>query len=205
MPRFKGWALTGWIALGLAGTAGIAIALFGWTEETVRLLTRITARSAVVLFMLAFAATSLKKLWPSAFTTWLRRNRRYIGVGFAEAHIFHLAWLVTLGIAFPDPFLRELEPLNLIGGGLAYAFIAAMTITSFDRTAAWLGGRRWKLLHTVGSYYVWILFAQAFAKRAVVDPLYVPFTLALVAVLGLRLVVRFRKPRPLAAPPAPVR
>lgn len=205
MPHFKGWAITGWIAVGLALSTGIVFALFGWTEEALRLLVRITARWAVVLFMLAFAATSLKKLWPSAFTTWLRRNRRYIGVSFAEAHFVHLAFLIILGVAFPNPFLRDLQAITVVSGGLAYAFIAAMTITSFDRTAAWLGGKRWKLLHTAGSYYVWVIFAQTYMTRALADPFFVPFALALFVVLGLRLAIRFRTPRPLAAPPAPAR
>lgn len=199
MPRFRGWAIVGYVVAGLAGFGVLAGALFGWNEPAVRFVVRGTARTAVVLFMLAFGASALKRLWPTRPATWLRRNRRYLGVSFAAAHYLHLMMLVVLAVAYPDPFVRELGAVTLLGGGLAYAFIGAMAVTSFDRTAAWLGPRRWRLLHTVGGYYVWIVFAQSYAGRAVVDPYYVPFALALVAVLTLRLAHRVRKPR-LVAP-----
>ena len=44
-------------------------------------------------------------------------------------------------------------------------FIAAMTATSFNRTVAWLGARRWRLLNLVGGWYVWVSFAVAVGKR----------------------------------------
>ena len=34
--------------------------------------------------------------------------------------------------------------------GIAYVFLALMTLTSFDTTAAWLGPRRWRRLHVTG-------------------------------------------------------
>jgi CheY-like chemotaxis protein len=39
-----------------------------------------------------------------------------------------------------------------------YGLLAAMTVTSFDRTAAWLGRRAWNALHTVGSLTLWGAF-----------------------------------------------
>jgi sulfoxide reductase heme-binding subunit YedZ len=198
MRRFSGWAHTGWVAAGLVVMTGSIFALAGWNEAAVRMLVRASARVAVVLFLLAFSASALKQLVPGPPAAWLRRNRRYVGVSFALAHFVHLGALVVLARTFPEGFDRGL--LDLAGGGLAYAFIAAMTATSFDRTAAWLGARRWRLLHTAGSYYVWLIFANSYGSRALVNPVYIPVAVALLCALGLRLWVLLRKPRPVSLP-----
>jgi len=80
-------------------------------------------------------------------------------------------------------------------GGLAYVFIAAMTITSFDQTAAWLGTRRWKLLHTVGSYDIWLVFLIAEGKRAVHNTYYWPYVALLLTVMVLRWVTTIMRAR----------
>ena len=70
----------------------------------------------------------------------------------------------------------------------AYLVILAMTATSFDRSAAWLGRTHWKRLHTAGGYYVWLVFFVSFAPAAVqaAHPAAIPGAVALIAALGLR-------------------
>ena len=78
---------------------------------------------------------------------------------------------------------------------LGYVAIAAMTATSFDRTAAWLGPRRWRRLHLTAGYLIWFVFLASYLPRTILEsPASAPFVVVLVAVLALRLV------RP--APPA---
>jgi hypothetical protein len=48
-------------------------------------------------------------------------------------------------------------------------------------------------------YYVWIVFMSSYGGRAFRSPAYVPFALALVAALGLRLYASLRRGRDLAA------
>ena len=63
-----------------------------------------------------------------------------------------------------------------------------MTLTSFKNTAAWLGDRGWKILHTVGMYYLWLAFIYTFGSRiqeSVV--IYLPFVLLLAISMLLRL------------------
>jgi len=84
---------------------------------------------------------------------------------------------------------------TLIGGGLAYVFIATMTATSFDRSAAWLGARAWRRLHTVGMYYIWFIFFISYAPRAITSAVYLPFPVVQLGALGLRLAVSFRRRR----------
>ena len=73
-----------------------------------------------------------------------------------------------------------------IGGGLGYVFVLLMGATSFDRTAALVGPRRWRLLHLVGGYYLSLIFLQAEAKRAA-DPSHWPYLGLVVGVLALRI------------------
>jgi hypothetical protein len=73
------------------------------------------------------------------------------------------------------------------GVRMAIPFIAAMTATSFDRTAAWLGPRRWQRLHTVGGWLVWFIFFQSFNLQAPKRPILVPFALLIDAVPAVRM------------------
>jgi DMSO/TMAO reductase YedYZ heme-binding membrane subunit len=125
----------------------------GGTEQCLRRIIRGTAQVGAPLFAAAFAARPLQQLRVSGVSRWLLRNRRALGLSFAVAHFTHLGALVALGWGCcPEPFRSDLDPLTLVGGGIAYFLLAAMTVTSFDRPAAWLGARRWKQLHRLGGY-----------------------------------------------------
>ncbi len=65
-----------------------------------------------------------------------------------------------------------------------------MTATSFERTTAWLNRlhqRAWKILHTVGMYYLWLAFTYAFSTNLAKSMLYLPFVILLVLAMMLRL------------------
>jgi DMSO/TMAO reductase YedYZ heme-binding membrane subunit len=66
--------------------------------------------------------------------------------------------------------------------------IIAMAATSFDRTAAAIGPRTWRILHLSGGYYLWFQFMVAFGKRIPDMPLYALFLIPLLAVMALRLI-----------------
>lgn len=196
--RLRGWAITGWVTAGLLVLNALLLLAYGWNEEGIRVVVRSTARSSIVLFALAFGASSLYRLAPARATGWLLRNRRYVGVSFALSHFLHADALIALARVSPRFVNEELSAVTLVGGGLAYVFIAAMAITSTDRTAAWLTPRNWKRLHTVGGYYVWIIFAQSYIPRALMEPAYIPAAVLVVAILAVRLAVRLKRPQ--AAP-----
>ena len=149
---------------------------------------RATARTSLVLFALAFSAAALVQLVPSEATRWQRRNRRYLGVSFAVSHAIHLAALIALARTDNALFWALTTPATIVLAGTAYLFIAAMTATSFDRTAAWLGARRWRLLHLVGGWYIWMSFAVAVGKRVPQGPVYWAMTALVIAVAVARLV-----------------
>jgi DMSO/TMAO reductase YedYZ heme-binding membrane subunit len=181
----QGWSLVGVASLALVA---LQIALFAWggTEESgVRMLVRASARVSFAIFLLAYLARPARQLWPSPATRWLARNRRYLGVSFAVAHGLHGLDIALLGLLLGDGF--EMLPATLYGGGLAYVLLAAMTLTSFDRTARWLGPRRWKTLHRIGIHYIWFIFAQSWTGAAFQSPWYLPFALATWGALGVRI------------------
>jgi methionine sulfoxide reductase heme-binding subunit len=188
--RFAGWPLVQWCALGLVALTAAQLAVRGLGEEGLRLVIRTTAKTSLALFTSAFIASAVARMWPHPLSRWLLRNRRYLGVSFAVSHGIHL--LAILAVLRISPTFK-IAPATVVGGGLAYVFIAAMTATSFDRSAAWIGPRAWQLLHTAGVYYVWFIFFISYAPRAAIESLwYTPFVLVLLASLGLRLAVRRR-------------
>ena len=156
---------------------------------------RSTARTSLILFAMAFAASALVELAPNGFTLWQRRNRRYLGVSFAVSHAIHLAALIALARTDAELFWTLTNPANIVLAGTAYLLLAAMTATSFDRTAAWLGARKWRLLHLVGGWYIWISFAVAIGKRVTVNSFYWPMAVLVLAIAVVRLIAMFRRGR----------
>ena len=159
-----------------------------------------TARTSLVLFVLAFTASAMVELLPSEVTRWQRRNRRYLGVSFAVSHLIHLIAIVSLASVDKALFWKLTNINTIVLAGTAYLFIAAMAATSFDRTAAWLGPRKWRLLHLLGGWYIWISFAVAVGKRVPLDRFYWPMAALVLAAGLMRLAAMWRRNRRRAAP-----
>jgi len=195
-----GWRIT--FALS-AIVASITLPIFflkGNGDAGLHLFIRTTARCSVILFLSAFSASALVKLYPQDWTRWLARNRRYIGVSFAFSHTLHLFGILTLIHRKPDTFTGVGGAITYIGGGLAFLLIYAMAATSFDSTAAWIGPRAWRILHKVGIYYVWAIFFQDYIGLTVDKPaIYLPFGIAVTIAPILRLVAWRKKRRQLSA------
>jgi methionine sulfoxide reductase heme-binding subunit len=191
----NGWPLVGVASVAILASVAAAIAITPEVGEAAGRTVRLTARTSVALFLAAFTASALFRLWPNAWTRWQRQNRRYLGVAFAVSHGVHLAAIFWLQHVRPVEFARDVNAITWIGGGLAYVFIAAMTATSFDRTAEMIGPRAWKILHTVGSYYIWLIFANSYIGRALAMPEYIPAAAIVVLALGLRIAARVAQPR----------
>ena len=149
---------------------------------------RFTARTSLVLFCLAFVGTALALMWPNAWTRWLRRNRRYLGVSFAASHAIHAVAILAFAVMDPAGYAAATSIASYIFGGIGYAVITAMTATSFDRTASAIGARAWRRLHLIGGYYLLFQFTVSFGKRIPDMPLYALFLIPLIAVFALRMI-----------------
>lgn len=177
------WGIVGFSAL-IVGTIVGAIWLFhGIDEQGMRVTIRATARTSTILFLSAFVASSIRKVWSSPLSVWLLKNRRYLGLSMAVSHTYHAIalfglWYVTAGAA--PPF----EPLAIFG----YVLLIAMTVTSFKQPVAWLGKRGWKILHTTGMHFFWLAFLFEYSLKLPNSMLiYSPFVLLLVLAMMLRL------------------
>ncbi len=164
----------------IAGGTGVE----GWHRAT-----QLTARFSAFVFLSAFLAGPLARISASATTRALLRERRGIGLGFAGAHFVHLAAILTYfakGGIRPPIFVPIL-------GGFGYLLIALMAVTSNDRAVRALG-RNWKRLHTLGIYYIWLIFELTYLGRLMDPrrhaPIYYVMTGLFVAALAVRLASR---------------
>ena len=185
---FEGWRLFAVLALILLALSIWIAGMRGFEVDGVRMVIRFTARTSLLFFCLAFGAAALARLWPNAFTRWQRRNRRYLGVTFAASHGIHLVAIAAFAVMDPAGYAAATSLSSYIFGGIGYAFIIAMTATSFDRTAKTLGAAAWRRLHLIGGYYLLFQFTVSFGKRIPDMPLYTLFLIPLVAVFVLRMV-----------------
>lgn len=190
----RGWPLLGFAAIVLVLMVAGILAVQP-DVDGLHVVLRATARTSLVLFLLAFTASALWKLLPGAWSRWQLSNRRYLGLSFATSHTLHLTAILATAWAQPQQFFRDTSTSTLLMGGIAYAFLFALAATSFDRSAAWVGARNWKVLHTVGSYYIWLIFVVTDAPAATSGLNYLLGTLSLGLALLLRVIAVFAKRR----------
>jgi hypothetical protein len=187
---FGGPRLVAATAVAMAMLCASILAAHGDGENGLGVLARVTARVALVIFLAAYAASPLRRIWWAPPTAWLLRNRRYVGLSFAVAHGFHaLAVLSLVGLLGPG---FEYDPVSLAGGGLAYLFVVLMAATSSDRAVEALGPGRWRALHRAGLHTIWFVFAVTEIPSALHSPLHFLLAGLLVAAAGLRAAASLR-------------
>ena len=176
--------------LGLAlGGAVIAASInaFGAEAQGWQLAARYTARTSFALFLLVYLTAPLALLIPSSSA--IKRERRGLGLAFAGAHFMHLGALITyLQVSGHPPAL-----LTVTFGGIGYALIALMALTSNDASVRTLGPANWRRLHTFGLHYTWFIFVVTYVRRIAAYP-DMPEYVVLLTLGALALVIRFAAP-----------
>ncbi|MFO0688792.1 MAG: ferric reductase-like transmembrane domain-containing protein [Myxococcota bacterium] len=161
-------------SLALNGTAAL-----GW-----RTATRHTAQVAFLLFLAAFLASSIARLWPGPLTRALLARRRALGLAFATAQAVHGAAILLYARHARD----VLEPdLSFVGGALGFVFTGAMAATSNDAAVRRLGLRGWRALHRTGQIVLFVILAVTYAGRVARDPAWWPGLALIGAALAIRL------------------
>lgn len=185
MHVFKGWRLF-WVATaGLLMMAAIMLVVTEVRSDGIRLVIRATARTSLILFLAAFMASTMTKLAPSPFSSWLRSNRRYLGLSFAMSHFIHLCAIVSLANFYPEIFWTLSNGRTIFNGSFGYLAIALLAATSFDGSVRWLGVKNWQRLHTIGSWFIWLSFVFTNGKRIPVNLWYaVPVAILFVAMIA---------------------
>ena len=165
------------------------IAIFytnGFNEESTRLVIRLTARFAVIFFCLAFGASAFHNWLKMSFSWWLFMNRKFWGISFAYIHLVHLGFLFLLQNSF-HPVFEQADVTSLLGGGLAYVFLILMLLTSFPFFANKISKANWKRLHTLGGYWIWLIFMISYVKRVETEIEFLPMIILFVGGVVLRL------------------
>lgn len=163
------------------------------TETGVGLIIRSTAQASILFFLLAFSASAFHFFFKNAFTNWQLKNRRYLGISFAISHYFHLIAILIMNFIVDKPVLAERGFVTVSLGGVAYVFLTLMALTSTDKAITKMGLKNWKILHWVGSHYIWVVFATSYGGRAFQENFYVLFAIALVLVMVFRIAHHFWK------------
>ena len=107
----NGWPFVGVAAVAILASIAVAIAITPDVGEAAGRAVRLTARTSVALFLAAFTASALFRLWPNAWTRWQRSNRRFLGVAFAVSHGVHLVAIFWLQHVQPVDFAQEVNAI----------------------------------------------------------------------------------------------
>lgn len=159
--------------LALNGTAAL-----GW-----RMAARHTAQVAFLLFLAAFLASSIARLWPGPLSRALLARRRALGLAFATAQLVHGSTILLYARHAREVLAPD---FNFVGGAVGFLLVLAMTVTSNDAAQQRLGPRAWRALHQTGQFYLFGIFAVTYAGRVARNPAWWPGLALLVAALAIR-------------------
>jgi len=126
------------------------------SAEGVSSMIQLSVRCAVPWLFLAFAASSLQVIYPGPISRWLLRNRKILGLCFAAAMAWQLTFILWLVGIHTEYYVGEVYVLSdVVEGVVGYALLIAMVLTSFRFGRSRLNPRQWRLLHTIGIYWLW--------------------------------------------------
>ena len=115
-----------------------------------------SVRLAVPWLFVAFAASSMVKLFPNTFTKWILRNRRNIGLCFAAGMAWQLFFILWFVIGSFEYYMEEAYSIYDLSEQIpGYIVLFAMTFTSFKFGKDMITPKQWKILHKGSIYFLW--------------------------------------------------
>jgi sulfoxide reductase heme-binding subunit YedZ len=154
--------------------------------QTIHLMLRVTARITFLFFFCAFTAPALLTMCPAPSTRWLAERRRRWVLAFAASHTVHLAFIIALAMK-PGSMgsVRQFGWVTLVGGGTVYLFIYALAAAvAFPAKAGCVLSPRFL---SFAYYPIWFVFASSYVAGAVRSAFFLPFAVAAITALLLRL------------------
>ena len=153
----NGWNLFWLIAVPMSIV--IIVAMTGTDMSTARGVSHMigfSVRLAVPFVYLVVAASAVPVLFPSPFTMWWARNRKYLGMCFAVAMAWQGLFILMMSNLFRDHYYERIFYFrDELEGSTGYIFLAAMVFTSFEFGRKYLNQKQWKLLHRFALIYLW--------------------------------------------------
>lgn len=115
-----------------------------------------SVRFAVPIIFIVIAASSYHVLFPSEFSKWWFRNRKYIGLTFAVAMAWQGAFIFVVSTFTRDYYFTEIYFFrDELEGSIGYIFLIGMVFTSFAFARKHLSSHQWKLIQKGGVYFLW--------------------------------------------------
>ena len=152
-----GWNLF-WLIAGPI-SVGMLVAMIGTDlsrAEGVSSMIQLSVRCSVPWIFLVFATSALQKIFPGEFTRWLLKNRKYFGLVFAATMAWQGSFILWMVLVHTDYYVNEVYVMrDAIEGTIGYAFLLALTVTSFQFARKRMRAKRWRLLHLSGVYFLW--------------------------------------------------
>ena len=147
------WLVTGPISAAMVAAMTVADLTSG---PGISAMIQLSVRCAVPWLYIAFAASALQVLFPGPLSRWLLRNRKVFGLCFAAAMAWQGFFILWMVLGHTDYYVNEAYVLrDAIEGVGGYAFLLAMTVTSFPKGRKLIKPKQWRLLHLGGIYFLW--------------------------------------------------
>ena len=164
-------------------------ALLGFNPETLQLQIQYSARTAFLIFSIAFSADPLFIIWGRNFTNWLVSNKKYLGVSFAFIHYYHLSLIILKNNVY-EPVFNQINVVSLLVGIIVYLFIGFILISSFPVISKHLNEKNWPKLHAIGGYSILFVFTILYFYRMTQEIMYLPSFIIALIVWVLRLIFK---------------
>ena len=163
-----------------------------------------TGMSALVFLMLTMLVTPLRKI---SGLNWLISFRRTLGLFaffYACAH-FLIFFSLDRSFSVSGTLSEMVKRKYLIVGSTALLVMVPLAVTSTNAMIKRLGGKRWRALHRLAyvAAIAGVIHYYMQVKADVRQPL--AFAAVLAVLLGYRLVVYWRRPKPVPAATAAVK
>lgn len=187
-----GWVKTAVFLIALLPVAKLALAAYAddLGANPIEKITHVTGYWALTFLLITLAVTPLRRLlgW-----SWLMRLRRMLGLfAFFYAALHFSTYLVLDQFFDWDAIGKDIvkRPYITIGFS-AFVLLIPLAMTSNDAMIRRLGGKRWKLLHSViylcaiagVVHFYWLV------KKDLTNPII--FAASLSLLLGMRFLFRF--------------
>ena len=153
----NGWSLFSLITIPISIVVGTAMTRVDLSSaEDISSLIQLSVRCSVPWLYVAFAASSIRALFPSDFSRWLLRNRRMVGLCFAGGMAWQLTFILWMVTGFWSYYVDEVYLLGDIAIQIpGYLFLFAMTLTSFIPVRRKMIPKHWRTLHKISIYFLW--------------------------------------------------
>lgn len=157
-----------WVLFSLIIVLASALELICWLftdlsgEEEYRHMIRVSVRLAWPMLIIVFVTSALGSLWPGTATTWLGRNRKYIGLAFSAVMLWQIFFIILLMRTGANIFPPGPAVLIIVSDLIGYTLLLLMTLTSFEYIKRRLSFPAWKRLHKIGVYYIWAIYLYSF-------------------------------------------